>query len=639
MLRARLFQGGLITAATVVILSGCQAIGGFKDFEEGSGVGSGGGGSGAGGRPQSGGGNGNPVGGGSGTGKNVGDSCATDDDCGDIQKSCVYGTCRTYCRDDGAECGDAVLCESEPSGQYGGCWLDRPCSATCADGQACGVDQKCRPACGMDSDCHLGTQVCIKGACVSQLEAAYTGGWDCASKVADGSGSGYFCDGNGTAVLEACNVGAPGVVQVATCGDGDLCSQGAAAKTGKCPDATCQPGDVTCTGGGGKLFGCNDLGTGLDKVLATCASEFLCGKALDAASQAGHAPTQDDCPMPECGVGDLPTAECDQANANVCTADKVFMRQTCGTDEDPTNEKQCNPTTGECFQLFVDATEVTRKQYRDWVASHSTTAAGTCTADAQCMTADPTHPKCDVPTGHCIAPVQESIDGCDAERANPTPPPGCTLDVPDPTALAGIDAAAFHEEDLPMGCVDWCDAALYCADHGQHLCGKIDPANKGGVVPQSDITDAGQSEWTNACTSGGQFAYAWGSVNDAAHQQQCLYASSPPPAGYGSAPVPVTVGGNGTFPNKCHSTVETYKQYLNMAGNVAEWEDNCDGNGDCVLRGGSYKSTGTSQISCAAKDIEKKVGTPKPDWGFRCCGPAPSSGGGSGGSAGAGGSG
>jgi len=63
-----------------------------------------------------------------------------------------------------------------------------------------------------------------------------------------------------------------------------------------------------------------------------------------------------------------------------------------------------------------------------------------------------------------------------------------------------------------------------------------------------------------------------------------------------------------------------------MSGNVAEWEDSCDGTAaaaNCNLRGGSYKASGVdTTLRCDAARTEARLPANAAllaDIGFRCC--------------------
>jgi formylglycine-generating enzyme len=132
----------------------------------------------------------------------------------------------------------------------------------------------------------------------------------------------------------------------------------------------------------------------------------------------------------------------------------------------------------------VDATEVTRRSYADFLA-----AAGTDTA--------------------ALAP------------------PPCAGD--HDATPRGAWPATLDRPDHPVVFVDWCDASAYCAWAGKHLCGGIGGASYGG----GDTGDAGVSEWFNACSAGDTRAYPYGAYdpgacNGAGGDDETLPVREPP---------------------------------------------------------------------------------------------------------------
>jgi formylglycine-generating enzyme required for sulfatase activity len=55
-----------------------------------------------------------------------------------------------------------------------------------------------------------------------------------------------------------------------------------------------------------------------------------------------------------------------------------------------------------------------------------------------------------------------------------------------------------------------------------------------------------------------------------------------------------------------------------MSGNVWEWEDACDGQGSCVVRGGGFDSP-QGQLTCSSAVPVAMVGGREQNIGFRCC--------------------
>lgn len=160
-----------------------------------------------------------------------------------------------------------------------------------------------------------------------------------------------------------------------------------------------------------------------------------------------------------------------------------------------------------------------------------------------------------------------------------------------------------EDGDLPVTCVDWCDAYAYCRAHGKRLCGDID----GGPAGFGSSADQGRSQWANACSAGGEYAYSFGATFDAV---ACNGAA------YGRGTV-MPVGSLST----CRSPEPGYADIHDLSGNVWEWEDACHTrtgmNDACNIRGGSYYND-ARWLRCAAAGVAMRY-SQSPGIGFRCC--------------------
>ncbi len=167
----------------------------------------------------------------------------------------------------------------------------------------------------------------------------------------------------------------------------------------------------------------------------------------------------------------------------------------------------------------------------------------------------------------------------------------------------GPDCKGATGPNLPVTCVDWCDAWAYCAWAGKRLCGKI----RAKALLPDERADISKSQWTLACAgvSSSNVPY-----QGAPRANACVTSDAVP---------------SRTDPQRAGETVTCQGKtpgLFDMVGNVSEWEDNCDLAGNaydnrCTARGGSYVdsfATASCQFSSAAtrKDM-------RPTLGFRCC--------------------
>jgi formylglycine-generating enzyme required for sulfatase activity len=158
-------------------------------------------------------------------------------------------------------------------------------------------------------------------------------------------------------------------------------------------------------------------------------------------------------------------------------------------------------------------------------------------------------------------------------------------------------------DNKPITCVDWCDAAAYCAWAKRRLCGRMGGGSL-DVTTGTAYADATKSEWYGACSGGGANAYPYGksyaagACNDDGHGTQDV----------GSLPT-CQGGAAGLF---------------DMSGNVDEWTDECTAysgppeSQNCIRRGGAYWAS-PSGLMCGAKFVDLR-GRLDPGLGFRCCG-------------------
>lgn len=208
----------------------------------------------------------------------------------------------------------------------------------------------------------------------------------------------------------------------------------------------------------------------------------------------------------------------------------------------------------------IDVTEVTRGQYQAWLDTSPATAG--------------------------------QAEGC---AANGDYTPACSF-------TPGSD------EELPVVCVDWCDAKAFCDAAGKRLCGSV---GAGDGYPFDRYDDPATSEWHAACTSGGAYDYTYGNELDTTI---CRGADAEDYTTWG-------LGEVGSF-GSCHSPEAPYAEVYDLSGNAAEWDNGCDGAGPddpCRIRGGSFQHNEHGLRCAMGRDLRWPRMRQVVAVGFRCC--------------------
>ena len=201
----------------------------------------------------------------------------------------------------------------------------------------------------------------------------------------------------------------------------------------------------------------------------------------------------------------------------------------------------------------------------------------------------------------------------DASKTGIFVPVECSSNESYAPATSGTTCTNTHFEPAlepthPVTCVDWCDAVAYCAWAGKRLCGDIGD----GPVSVTDFANPSRSQWHNACSMGGQRKFPYGNTYAGVYCNGLDYNST--------RAIAVVTAAN------CQGG---YAGLYDMSGNVREWEDGCDGSGNCLQRGGSYLDWDSSSTSLRCHSGSDTTTSPTPPTaprfersaqrGFRCC--------------------
>jgi hypothetical protein len=396
----------------------------------------------------------------------------------------------------------------------------------CHDGIKDGTetDVDCGGAC---SPCAVGKMCGLPTDCVTDLCTNQTCQGTCSDGIKDNNETDVDC-GGGTCPA---------------CADGKMCLIGRDCKDKACPAGMCTA--PSCTDGAQ-----NGNETDID-----------CGGSCSPCGNGKGCIKGADCTSTVCSMGVCSAATCTDGTKNGTETDID-----CGGNACPScvNHKSCLVNT-DCW-------------------------SGTCDATMHCAGCPTTMAKVTAGSGYyCVDPQLASFQDYTNWLAQNPPltsqPSGAICSWNTTLALASSDTNFAASHPLYPATVDWCDAQAYCLAHRKHLCGAIG----GGSLAfnSSAATDATQSEWYNACSSGGANTYPYGNT-------------------YGPTTCDGHDNGGGTayYVNVGSLTgCVTPTGIYDLSGNAYEWEDACNGttgtNDLCHVRGGSYQSF-SGDLACNA---------------------------------------
>jgi len=153
---------------------------------------------------------------------------------------------------------------------------------------------------------------------------------------------------------------------------------------------------------------------------------------------------------------------------------------------------------------------------------------------------------------------------------------------------------------MPAYDVDWCDAYMFCAWAGKHLCGAV---GGGAITSLAEMNDPEKSEWYNACSSGGRYEYPYGDTYEPTACNTEDYA--------GMKPLPREVPAVET----CRGAEPPFDAVFDMLGNVSEWVNWTEADRKGAV-GGSYNG---EPFTCASGAALGAWNSRSPSLGFRCC--------------------
>jgi sulfatase modifying factor 1 len=174
------------------------------------------------------------------------------------------------------------------------------------------------------------------------------------------------------------------------------------------------------------------------------------------------------------------------------------------------------------------------------------------------------------------------------------------------------DAGTADAGELPVTCIDWCDAFSFCDFAGKRLCGTIGSTEE--LDPVARSIDPNVSQWENACTANETRVYPYGNVFK---PNACNVV--------GTTDGGTAFGSGLALPGAYSQCSGGYPGIYDLAGNAGEWVDACnevDAGAEetfCVRIGGSFMSGDQLPAgTCKEFASNARINIAR-DVGFRCC--------------------
>ena len=324
------------------------------------------------------------------------------------------------------------------------------------------------------------------------------------------------------------------------------------------PQSRADPADTPTSDSPCVTYACGSAGS----VRTNASSQTVCGNS-------GHCDGLGSCV--ECTPGQIDGCATTTSQRQ-CNAVGAWEDKGC-----PALQSRCDAATGVCYggnplawvpsgqgaNFAIDVQEVTRDQYNTWIVSSPSTQGQV----AACTWNTSFTPECEWPPG--------------------------------------------SNGDLPVVCVDWCDARAYCQAMGKRLCGGI--TKEYAAFDGYDV--ATDSQWFRACSAAASRNFPYGG-NPSTDQFDGYSETACNGSDYAKG-APAAAGSIAS----CKSSGSQYGGIFDLSGNVDEWEGACaamDGPSDsCRVRGGSFMNS-RSALACGSpgsQDRQARLDTV----GFRCC--------------------
>ncbi len=223
----------------------------------------------------------------------------------------------------------------------------------------------------------------------------------------------------------------------------------------------------------------------------------------------------------------------------------------------------------------IDTTEVTQAQYAAFLADET------------------------------VDPKAQSREMCRQHNPSFKPPP------PPKEGFPECEVGTYDPKtkgELPMSCVDFCDAVAFCEWSGKRVCGSVD----GGPLGAGEPENSRKSQWYLACSQGGKTRYPYG---DTFVSGKCDAPGKPD-----------LVGAIPASESTCEGLAPPFDRVKDLSGSLLEWED---WTGDGVFyasRGGhSWMSDDPTALACTSRALSGswQNGARNPSKGIRCCADLP----------------